>query len=255
MYVVDTLRSSETRFVKERPLVDEAKSLDRAMRLIFELARHPTGLTVTELARNLNVQRAPLYRPLQTLAKYRIVRKAEGKLYVLGSGLLELAQSVSGSEVEEILPFLKRAADEASYTIFMVVGELDEIVTLTSAEPTAPGMYLNTKPGVIHPAGMIAPRVALMTFDPPSHDDSAELVEARRLGYAVTSQTSTGRTAIAAPVRVGAVRRAAAVLLVVDQREVDLMDQHITVVVRTAQEIADYYSVARDPSRPPVALA
>src|ERR1700710_726501 len=69
-------------FVCERSAVPEARNVakvsttvDRAGALLKLLSKHPEGLTITVLTRELGTQRAPLYRILEALAVHQLVRR------------------------------------------------------------------------------------------------------------------------------------------------------------------------------------
>ncbi|GGH40950.1 transcriptional regulator [Microbacterium album] len=173
------------------------------MRLLFELAQHPEGLTVTELARRLGTQRPPLYRQLRTLLDARLIRRTEGKLYRLGVGVLELARAFSDPLLERARPLLQSAADATGYSAMLNVAEGDALVLVWCATPRAPGMHLTTPIGFLYPDGLIPPRVAMMASRPRDAEEPLVVTEARERGYVGTATIGSryGFVGVAVPLR------------------------------------------------------
>lgn len=226
--------------------MEDAKSLDRAIRLLFELASNPKGLTVTELSKRLDIERPPMYRPLRTLVKYRLIHRDEGKLYRLGVGLLELAQFVTGSIADEVKPILQRGADAVSNTLMLLVVENEDIVTSMSVKPSLSGLYLDTLPGFVHPKGPSAPRLAIQALSPSSKSDPEGVSRARVDGFSITRGfVVEGRAAIAVGVRIGTSQRPAAILLVTDGRDETKILGFAERLVAVAQEIENLYRIEK----------
>ena len=73
---------------------ETSQTLDRGLRVLDVLASAPGGLTVTELAGRLGVNRTVVYRLVSTLEQHALTRKdARGRLHV-GLGVLHLASAV-----------------------------------------------------------------------------------------------------------------------------------------------------------------
>lgn len=194
---------------------ENAQTVERAARLLFVLAEHPEGAGVSELARMLDTQRAPLYRILRALEQYRLIHRNDRRRYVLGIGILELARDVAEPLEERVAPLLQVAADRAGQTVMLVIDQADDIVTLLSVTPRSPGMHLTTNPGFVHPPGDSAPRRAIAALHAPTDEDSTEIIEARERGYATTEGAVVpGRVATAVGVFVGTDRRPGAVMIV-----------------------------------------
>jgi len=59
---------------------ETSQTLDRGIRVLRELAETPSGLSVTELAGRLQVNRTVMYRLLATLEQHALVRRdADGR--------------------------------------------------------------------------------------------------------------------------------------------------------------------------------
>ena len=59
------------------------------------------------------------------------------------------------------------------------------LTTVATMNPNDNQEYVYTPVGFRHPEGPMAMRVAVEALEPPREDDSEEILEARRLGYAV----------------------------------------------------------------------
>ena len=69
---------------------ETSQTLDRGLRVLRVLADKPDGLTVTELASELGVNRTVVYRLVSTLEQHALLRRdARGRLHV-GLGILPL---------------------------------------------------------------------------------------------------------------------------------------------------------------------
>ncbi|HEU5356391.1 MAG TPA: helix-turn-helix domain-containing protein, partial [Actinocrinis sp.] len=73
---------------------ETSQTLDRGLRALEELADAPTGLTVTELADHLGVNRTIVYRLLATLELHGLARRDAAGRARLGIGVLALARRV-----------------------------------------------------------------------------------------------------------------------------------------------------------------
>jgi DNA-binding IclR family transcriptional regulator len=195
--------------------IENAKTVERAVRLLFDLADNPAGFTATELALRLETQRPPLYRLLKTLTEYRLIRRDEFKIYTLSVGVLELARAVAGTLESIARPVLQGLANATNATAILVLAEGDALITAVSVMPASQEMHLNTPVGFRHPDGETPPRIAIRTLQPALADDSDQLRHARQLGYAVShGLTEVGRSAVAVPLRLGPRHPLASILLV-----------------------------------------
>jgi DNA-binding IclR family transcriptional regulator len=71
---------------------ETSQTLDRGVRVLKLLADSERGLTVTELAARLEVNRTVVYRLLATLEQHGLVRRDLGGRARVGLGVLRLAQ-------------------------------------------------------------------------------------------------------------------------------------------------------------------
>ncbi|MFJ8933487.1 helix-turn-helix domain-containing protein [Streptomyces sp. NPDC102364] len=73
------------------------QSVERALRILTEVARHPQGLTAKRLARFLDVPLATTYHLLRTLAHEGWLEHTEGH-YRVGPGALAFGRALPGPD-------------------------------------------------------------------------------------------------------------------------------------------------------------
>jgi DNA-binding IclR family transcriptional regulator len=176
-------------------------TLERGLRVLRALAEQPDGLSVSELAAELDTHRAGIYRLVGPLADQRlVVRGADGR-YALGLAVLELASAVRPRLQEVAIRELRALADEVGATTALTVRDGDEAVVAAVVEPTRTDMHIAYRPGLRHPIDRAAPGLAILAAGPPLPGERPEVARARAQGWAVTSgELLPGATGIAAPV-------------------------------------------------------
>jgi DNA-binding IclR family transcriptional regulator len=196
--------------------IDSSQTVGRAVRILFELAGAPRGLTVTELAKLVDTQRAPLYRVLETLSAYRLIRRNQNKLYFLSVGVLELARTVSEPLETLVRPALQDLANSTNTTAMLILAEGDVLTAALAVTPEShEDMHITATAGFRLPDGPIPSRLVMDAALPGTPDDSAEVVAVRQRGYAVShGMSATGRFGIAAPVTLGTSHPRACILLI-----------------------------------------
>ena len=212
-------------------------TLERGLRLLHVLAREPDGLSVSELAAELETHRAGIYRLLGPLCDSRlVVRGADGR-YALGLGLLELASAVRSRLQEVSLRELRSLADELRATTALTIRDGDEAVVAAVVEPSGTSMHIAYRPGLRHPVVRAAPGLAILAGDPAVPGERPEVAVARERGWSVTTgEILRGATGVAAPIVVSGRPTEASISAVwVDPRDPDAM---AAAVVRTARAIA-----------------
>ena len=115
---------------------ETSQTLDRGLRVLDVLAASTDGLTVTELAGRLEVNRTVVYRLVSTLEQHALVRRDQrGRLHV-GLGVLHLASAVQPVLRDLAVPVLRELAESVGCTAHLTVAA-DE----AAAQAQGPGSF------------------------------------------------------------------------------------------------------------------
>src|SRR5918992_3359767 len=170
---------------------ETSQTLDRGLRVLGVLAEAPGGLTVTELADRLGVNRTVVYRLVTTLEQHGLVRKdARARLHV-GLGILHLASAVQPVLRDIAAPVLRRLAEEVGCTAHLTVADGEEALALAVVEPSWTDFHVAYRVGSRHPLGQGAAGKAILLGR--SGDTTPWAV--------TTGELQTGARGLAAPVR------------------------------------------------------
>jgi DNA-binding IclR family transcriptional regulator len=130
---------------------ETSQTLDRGLRALRVLGEAPGGLTVTELAAGLGVNRTVTYRLVATLEAHALVRRdPRGRLHV-GLGALWLASSVHPVLRDVAVPVLRELAEAVGCTAHLTLAEGDEGLALAVVEPTWTDFHVFYRVGARHP--------------------------------------------------------------------------------------------------------
>jgi IclR family acetate operon transcriptional repressor len=96
------------------------RAMDRATTILFELAAHPEGLTLADLARQTGLTLTTVHRMIGTLRAHRLTRETPSGRQALGPGTLILARGFLGGldfrvEALPVLVDLRDTTDEACH--------------------------------------------------------------------------------------------------------------------------------------------
>jgi DNA-binding IclR family transcriptional regulator len=113
------------------------QSIQRAIDLVRKSAERP--LTLTEASVVLGVHKSTALRILQTLEAARFVRKTGAGTYVLGSGLIELADLALGSiDLRQFAAaHLRRLQRQTGHTVHLAQLTGDEIIYIDKVDSPA----------------------------------------------------------------------------------------------------------------------
>ncbi|MDO9497229.1 MAG: helix-turn-helix domain-containing protein [Nocardioides sp.] len=130
---------------------ETSQTLDRGLRVLSVLAGAPDGLTITELATRLDVNRTVVYRLVSTLEQHALVRRsARGRLHI-GLGMLHLASAVHPLVRDVANPLLRELAESVGCTAHLTVAEGDEALALAVVEPSWTDFHVSYRVGSRHP--------------------------------------------------------------------------------------------------------
>ncbi|GAB3768638.1 DNA-binding IclR family transcriptional regulator [Nocardioides ginsengisegetis] len=170
---------------------ETSQTLDRGLRVLDVLAASPGGLTVTELAGRLQVNRTVVYRLVSTLEQHALVRKdSRGRLHV-GLGVLHLASAVQPVLRDLAVPVLRALAEQVGCTAHLTVADGEEGLALAVVEPSWTDFHVSYRVGSRHPLTHGAAGKAILMGRRPDAPP-----------YAVTSgELQAGARGLASPVR------------------------------------------------------
>ncbi len=176
-------------------------TLARGLHVLRALARHPDGLTVTDLAAELDTHRAGIYRLLAPLSEQRLVSRVGLGRYTLGLGLVELASAVEPRLQEIAVRELRTLADEVRATTALTVRDGDEAVVVAVVQPRSTSMHIAYRPGLRHPIDRGASGLAILAAGIPADGERPDVRSARERGWAEsTGELLPGATGVAVPI-------------------------------------------------------
>ncbi len=177
------------------------QTLDRGLLALEVISRSPHGISVAELARELDVARAICYRIVSTLERRSLVtRLSDGQLR-LGSGVAVLASRFAPQFQHGAVSVLDELAEQTRATSFLSTAQGDDCVAIMVAEPRAGVLHVGYRVGTRHPLTQGAAGIAILALRGADAADSVDVVTARANGYSITrGQLERGAVGIAAGV-------------------------------------------------------
>lgn len=170
---------------------ETSQTLDRGLQVLRVLADTQAGLTITEIAARLEVNRTVVYRLVATLEQHALVRRdAHARLHV-GLGVLHLASAVQPILRETAVPVLRKLAEGSGCTAHLTVADGDEALALAVVEPSWTDFHVSYRVGARHPLVQGAAGKAILML----RDEGASR-------FAVTAgELQAGARGLASPVR------------------------------------------------------
>lgn len=190
-----------------------SRTLARGLRVLKCLGGAPEGATVAELAAATGLDRAVLYRLLETLGEDGfVVRDAETRRFHLGVALVELGARAGRSlEVRRIaLPAMRALMEQVREAVCLAVRDRSDVVVVDRVEP--PGLFVRVGyyVGFRHPLAVGAHGRALLAFldqeERSPHVErypqlAPELEVSRQRGFALSvDELERGASGVAAPI-------------------------------------------------------
>lgn len=219
-----------------------SRTLSRGLVVLRALGGDADGATVSSLSEATGLDRAVLYRLLETLAEEGFVtRDPESRRYRLGLAMLELGvRAAQGLEVRRLAgPALRALSDDTNETACLAVRDRDDVVVVEVIEPDGRFVQVNYRVGFRHPLGMAAHGKALLAFLPDG-ERLNELRPVRQRGVAYTrDEIEPGAAAVAAPVFDHSGRAVAAVGIVAPTSRLPEPEHVALRVLRSAREISE----------------
>jgi DNA-binding IclR family transcriptional regulator len=190
-----------------------SRTLGRGLAVLQALGSSADGATVAELSNATDLDRAVLYRLLDTLTDSGfVVRDTETRRFHLGVALVELgARASRGLEVRRLaLPGMRALMEQTREAVCLAVRDRADVVVVDRVEP--PGLFVRVgyHVGFRHPLPVGAHgRALLASLEPddrrPFEDRhpalGPELEVTRSRGYAVSAdELERGASGVAAPI-------------------------------------------------------
>lgn len=218
------------------------QTLDRGLRALDIVAQAPAGISVADLAKELDVHRAICYRIVATLEAHALVTRAEDGRIRLGVGAAVLASRFEPQFARDAAPLLRALANETRATAFVSVAEAADCVVIMVAEPEGTLLKVGYRVGSRHPLDQGAAGIAILAMRPEQPRDSDAVRQARADGFSLTrGQLEHGAVGIAAGIALPANLAATAGF----ERSVGVVaidgldtDQAAAAVQRTARRLA-----------------
>lgn len=203
---------------------DHIESLDRGLRLLQAFGSQPAAMTLSDIARAVDLPRATARRILLTLQRSGFV-SSDGKLFALTPQVLTLASSfLRASQIVTVLqPVLDRVADAAKEIASLAVLDGQEVVFIARGGPVrvfSGGLEIGYRlPAFCTSVGRVMlgryddaelaatlRSVPLTALTPQTTTDpkqlSAVIAEARRNGYSLVDREAEPHfRSISVPVR------------------------------------------------------
>lgn len=199
--------------VHEAVTSNGSRTLSRGLSVLRCLGTSPEGATVAELSSATGLDRAVLYRLLETLGEEGFVfRDAQTRRFQLGVALVELgARAGRGLEVRRLaLPAMRALMDQTREAVCLAVRDRGDVVVIDRVEP--PGLFVRVgyHVGFRHPLSVGAHGRALLAHLPTEDQDpivrrhrqlGAEMQLARTRGFAVSAdELERGAAGVAAAI-------------------------------------------------------
>jgi DNA-binding IclR family transcriptional regulator len=176
---------------------------DRVLAILAELARHPDGIGLDEMARAVTSNKATVHRALASLRRAGFAAQDGRGRYVLGDEFLRLAfaHHEARPEHERIRPVLQELARRYGETAHYAVLDGDTVVYRAKVDPPTGAVRLTSTVGGRNSAHSTAVGKLLLSYALP--DDAAVVAWAGARTLARhTGHTITGAEALARELRI-----------------------------------------------------
>lgn len=180
---------------------------DRVLAVLLELAEHPGGITLDDLAQRVNGSKPTVHRALATLRKAGLASQSSRGVYELGDEFLRLAYRFQDArpETARIEPLLRELATEFGETAHFAILDGAEVVYRAKVDPPVGAIRLTSTIGGRNSAYTTAVGKLLLSFEVASLSSLEE-----RLGGAVlpalTANTLTSVPALWADIAASGAR-------------------------------------------------
>ena len=149
------------------PGVERLVGSDRVLAVLLELAEHPSGITLDELAKRLDSAKPTVHRALASLRRAGLANQSSRGVYELGDEFLRLAfrHQDARPETAGIEPLLLELAATYGETAHYAVLDRPDIVYRAKVDPPTGAIRLTSTIGGRNPAFCTAVGKLLMSAE------------------------------------------------------------------------------------------
>lgn len=146
---------------------------DRVLAVLLELAEHPGGITLDDLAQRVNGSKPTVHRALATLRKAGLASQSSRGVYELGDEFLRLAYRFQDArpETARIEPLLRELATEFGETAHFAILDGAEVVYRAKVDPPVGAIRLTSTIGGRNSAYTTAVGKLLLSYEVSSLDE------------------------------------------------------------------------------------
>src|SRR4051794_28816478 len=154
---------------------DRVVGADRVLAVLTELANHPAGITLDEMAHRLRSSKSTVHRALAALRRAGLAELLSRGVYVLGDEFLRLAfRNYAGRpEGARIEPILQELAARYGETAHYAVLEGTEVVYRAKVDPPQGSVRLTSEIGGRNPAYCTGVGKMLLSLEVDSEQELA----------------------------------------------------------------------------------
>ena len=215
-----------------------SQTLARGITILKTVAAARDGLTIQDVADQVEVHRTIAYRILNTLSDANLIRKGADNRYRGASGLLNLSSAAHSAMRAAAMPILADVANELQQTVSLLVQEGAEAVALAVVEPQNRAYRISFMEGSRHPLNLGAAGHAISSCAPASEYDPEQVRSVRRDGYSLTyGEVEPHMYGLAAPICGTGGEGGACVNLITTRKE--LAESAAPAIIAAAGRIAE----------------
>ncbi len=140
---------------------------DRVLAVLLELAEHPGGITLDDLAQRVNGSKPTVHRALGSLRKAGLANQSARGVYELGDEFLRLAYRYQDARPDSarIDPVLRELAGEFGETAHFAILDGADVVYRAKVDPPVGAIRLTSTIGGRNPAYCTAVGKLLLSYD------------------------------------------------------------------------------------------
>jgi len=156
---------------------------DRVLAVLLELAEHPSGITLDELAQKVNGSKPTVHRALASLRKAGLASQSARGVYELGDEFLRLAYRFQDArpETARIEPLLRELATEFGETAHYAILDGQQVVYRAKVDPPIGAIRLTSTIGGRNPAYCTAVGKLLLSYRVSSVEQLEEWLDGAEL--------------------------------------------------------------------------